>query len=63
MLSVTSALHHVSLFVDRIWKLLVPVETDVHLQPLQARCVVIQLVMNRSKRVSVVLTLTAVLLT
>jgi len=49
--------------MDRIWLLLVPVETEVDLQLLQTRCVVIQLAMNRSRRVSVVLPLMAVLLT
>jgi len=63
MLSVISALHHVPLFMDRIWLLLVPVETEVDLQLLQTRYVVIQLAMNRSRRVSVVLTLMAILLT
>jgi len=29
MLSVISALHHVPFFMDRIWLLLVPVETEV----------------------------------
>jgi len=63
MVSVVSAFHHVPLFVDRIWMLLVPVETEVDLQLLQTRCVVIQLAMNRSRQVYVVLTLLAVLLT
>ena len=63
MLNVVSAFHHVQLFMDRIWLLLVTVETDVDLQPLQTRCVVIQLEMNRSGRMSVVLPLMAVLLT
>jgi len=31
MLSVVSAFHHDPLFMDRIWLLLVPVETDVDL--------------------------------
>jgi len=52
MLSVMSALHHVPLFMNRIWLLVVPVETKVDLQLLQTRCVVIQLPMNRSRRVS-----------
>jgi len=30
-LSVISALHHVPLFMDRIWLLLVPIETEVDL--------------------------------
>jgi len=63
MRSVISALHHVPLFMDRIRLLLLPVETEVDLQLLQTRCVVIQLAMNRSRRVSVVSTLMAVLLT
>jgi len=29
MLSVISALHHVPFFMDRIWLLLVPIETEV----------------------------------
>jgi len=62
MLSVISAFHHVSLFMDRIWLLLVRVETEGGLQLLQTRCAVIQLAMNRSRRVSVG-TVTAVLLT
>jgi len=41
MLSVISALHHVPLFMDRIWLLLMAVETEVVLQLLQTRCVVI----------------------
>jgi len=49
--------------MDRIRLLLLPVETEVDLQLLQTRCVVIQLAMNRSRRVSVVSTLMAVLLT
>jgi len=63
MLSVISALHHVPLFMDRIWLLLVPVDTEVDLPLLQTRCVVIQLAMNMSRRLSVVLILMAVLLT
>jgi len=62
MLSVVSAFHYVPLFMDRIWLLLVPVETDVDLQLLQTRCVVIQLAMNRSRRVSAVMILMAVVL-
>jgi len=62
MLSVTSALHNVPHFMDRIWLFLVPVETEVDLQLLQTRRAVIQLAMNRSRRVSVVLTLMPVLL-
>jgi len=52
MLSVISALHHVLLFMDRIWLLVVPVETEVDLQLLQTKCVVIQLAVNKSRRVS-----------
>jgi len=63
MLIVISALHHVPLFMDRIWLLLVPVDTEVDLPLLQTRCVVIQLAMNRPRRLSVVLILMAVLLT
>ena len=40
-----------------------PVKTAVDLQPLQTRCVVIHFAMNRSRRVSVALTLMAVLAT
>jgi len=43
--------------------LLVLVKTTVDLQLLQTSCVLIQLAMNRSRRVSVVSTLMAVLLT
>jgi len=39
MLSIISALHHVPLFMDRIWLLLVPVDTEVDLQLLQTMCV------------------------
>jgi len=63
MLSIISVLHHVPLSVDRIWLLLVTFETEVDQKLLQTRCVVIQLAMNRSRRVSVILTLMAVLLT
>jgi len=56
MVSVVFAIHH------RIWLLLVPVETDVDLQLLQTRCIVIHS-QWRSRRVSLVLTLVAVLLT
>jgi len=38
-----------------------PVKTAVDLQLLQTRCVVIQLAMNRSRRVSVVIILMTVL--
>jgi len=54
MLNVISALHLVPLFMDRIWLLQVAVETEVDLQLLQTRCVVIQLAMNKSRRASVV---------
>jgi len=40
-----------------------PDKTVVDLQLLQIKCVVIQLAMNRSRRVSVTLTVMAVLLT
>ena len=63
VLSIISALHHVPLFImDTIWLLLMPVESEVDLQLLQTRCVVIQLAMNRSIRVSVALNLIGVLL-
>jgi len=62
MLSVASALHHVPLFIDRIWLLLVPVETDVDIQLTQTRWAVIQFAMKRSRQVLAVLTLMAVLL-
>jgi len=55
-----SALHHVPLFMDGTWLFLVPVKTAVDLQLFQARCVVIQLAMNRSRRVSIVLNWRAV---
>jgi len=42
MLSVTSALHHVPLFMDRICLLLVSVKTTVALQLLQSKYVMIQ---------------------
>jgi len=50
---VISVLHHVSLFVDRTRLLLVSVKTAEKLQLLQTRCIVIQITMNRSRRVSV----------
>jgi len=58
---VISALHHVLHFVNETWcyYLLVPVKTAVDLQLLQRRCEVIQLPMNRSRSVSVVLNLIA----
>jgi len=46
--------------MDEAWLLLVPVKTAVDLQLLQTKHVVIQIAMNRSRRVSVVLSLTAV---
>jgi len=52
--------------MDRICLLLVPVETEADLQIQyckQARCVVIQLAVSSSRRVSVLLVLMAVLLT
>jgi len=56
MLSVISALHHVPLFMDRIWLLLVPVETevDLHTANRSHKVCSVQLAMNRSKQVSVV---------
>jgi len=57
---VISALHHVPLFMYGTWLLLQPVKNAVDLQPLQTRCVVIQLAINRLRRVSVVLKLVAV---
>jgi len=52
MLSVISAFHHVPLYMNRIWLLVMSVETEVDLQLLPTKCVVIQLAMNRSRRVS-----------
>jgi len=46
-------LHHVPLFMDGTWLLLVPIKTAVGLQLLKIS-VVIQRAMNRSRRVSVV---------
>jgi len=46
MLNVIFALHHVQLL------LLVPDETEADLELQQTRCLVIQLAMNRSRRVS-----------
>jgi len=63
MLSVIPALHHAPLFMDRIWLLLVLVETGVDVQLLQTRCILIQLEIKTSQRVPVLLTLMAVLLT
>ena len=63
MPSVVSELLHAPLFMDWKWLLLAPVETGVDRQLLQTKCVVIQLAVNRSRRVFVALTLVAVLLT
>jgi len=49
--------------MDGAWSLLVPVKTEINLQLLKTKYVVIQLAMSRSRRVSVVLTLAAVLST
>jgi len=57
------SLQHVAFFMDGSWLLLVLVKTAVDLQLLQTRYVVIQLAMNRSRRVSDVLDLMAFLLT
>jgi len=51
-----SALPHVPLFMDGTWLSLVSVKTTVDLHLLPTRCVMIQLAMNRLRRVSVVLT-------
>jgi len=56
-----AVLHHIPLFMDGAWLLLVPLKTALDLQLLQTKYVVIQLAMSSSRRVSVVLTLTAVL--
>jgi len=45
---------NISHSMDRTWLLLLPVKAVVDLLLLQARCVVIQLAMNRSRRMSVV---------
>jgi len=58
---VISVLHHIPLYLDGAWLLQVPVKTAVDLHLLQPKYVVIQLAMSRSRRVSVVLTLTAIL--
>jgi len=42
-----SALHYVPHFMDTSWLLLVPVETEVDLQLLETRFVVIHLAINR----------------
>jgi len=51
-----SALPHGPLFMDGTWLLLVSVKTTVDLHLLPIRCAMIQPVMNRLRRVSVVLT-------
>jgi len=38
MLSFISALHHIPLFMDRIWLLLVPVETEVDVHTANKVC-------------------------
>ena len=55
-----SALYCVPLFTDGSWLLVVLAQAAEGLQPM---CAVIQLAMSRSRRVSVVLTSRAVLLT
>jgi len=55
-----SALYYVPLSMNGTWLLIVSVKTAVGLQPM---CVVTQLAINRSRRVSVAITLMAVLLT
>jgi len=50
-------LQNAPLFMFGTWLSLVSVKTSVDLQLLQTRCVVIQLAMSRSRRMSVVLTL------
>ena len=52
MLSVISVFHHVLLYMNRIWLLVMPVETEVDLQLLPTKCVEIQLAINRTRRVS-----------
>jgi len=52
MLSVISAFHHVLLYMNRIWMLVMTVETEVDLQLLPTKCVEIQLAINRTRRVS-----------
>jgi len=47
-----SVLPHGSLFMDGTWLLLVTARTAVDLQLLPIRCAVIQLAMNKSRRVS-----------
>jgi len=51
-----SALPHVPLFMDGTWLFMVSIKTAVDLQLLPTRCAMIQLAMNRLRRVSVVLT-------
>jgi len=51
-----SALPHVPLFMDSTSLLLVSVKTVVDLQLLPTRCAMIQLAVNRLRRVSVILT-------
>jgi len=51
-----SAFPHVPLFMDGTWLLLVSVKTAGDLQLLPTRCAMIQLAMNRLRRVSAVLT-------
>ena len=51
-----SALPHGPVFMDGTWLSLVSVKTAVDLQLLPTRCAMIQLAMNRLRRVSVVLT-------
>jgi len=50
------ALPHVPRFMDGTWLLLVSIKTTGDLQLLPTRCAMIQLAMNRLRRVSVVLT-------
>ena len=54
---VVFVLHYVPLFMGGTLLSLMPDKTAVDLQLLQTRCVVIQLAMNRSRRVSVILPL------
>ena len=51
-----SALPHGPFFMDGTWLLLVSIKTAVDLQLLPTMCAMIQLAMNRLRRVSVVLT-------
>jgi len=50
---IISALHHIPLHINGAWLLLVPVKTEVDLQPLKTNYVVIQLAVSRPRRVSV----------